>query len=590
MLASLAAPVTPRRRFDLTPLGHPLWWVSLGVLVVNDDLLKGRGVVPGWLTGKLSDFAFLVVAPVLFACLLPLALRGRRVLATAAVVGLYVAADLSPAVSDGVVAVAARLGMAWRLWPDPTDLLALAVLPATIWLLRAPERARLPRARRPGLERVGVVVGAAACLATSAPPSYPHYPFLLNRTDAASDVQITWVLRRTDCSVTPTQLAATLTPGDLDDPRPITLASGEVANLSGPPPAGTSPVGQCEPGAGVAGRSATCVAAILETPGASPVVMVTSTSWWQSADDGFISCGSSTDPTSSCRANLNPHVDPGPDAVSLVSSGGTPAFAVYAPRAAAPIDGGLGHIGQVTTDGGTPPDPPAAPRIWIAPIDLAALAARAPTDGACRATRDTYRAALSQSSCGTDADCQALVGPPIPGDPASCAAYVNRAVSADTISRLAQSWVDDCLTLGYGCAAPRPAACTNGTCTEVCPGVALPSCPPTCRSYDSTTDRVCITNGVCLDDSGESCTCATGTVQCSFAPAAPGCPLSCYSPAWSGFQSTPDAGGSALDGAAEAPDARENGAGDGRGTSGGADGAREGGADGSLPPDGGGAD
>jgi hypothetical protein len=148
--------------------------VSLGVLVVNDDLFKGRGVVPGWLTGKLSDFAFLVVAPVLFACLLPLALRGRRVLATAAVVGLYVAADLSPSVSDGVVAVAARLGMAWRLWPDPTDLLALAVLPATIWLLRAPERARLPRARRPGLERVGVVVGAAACLATSTAPTPPR--------------------------------------------------------------------------------------------------------------------------------------------------------------------------------------------------------------------------------------------------------------------------------------------------------------------------------------------------------------------------------------------------------------------------------
>src|SRR6188768_3992250 len=125
-----------RRRFDLTPLGHPIWWAALALLLVNDDLLKGRGIVPGWLTGKLSDFAFLVVAPVVFAALIPRRVPGRRTFATTAVVGLYVAADLSRPVSDAVVALAARLGLSWRLWPDPTDLLALAVLPATIWLLR----------------------------------------------------------------------------------------------------------------------------------------------------------------------------------------------------------------------------------------------------------------------------------------------------------------------------------------------------------------------------------------------------------------------------------------------------------------------
>ena len=84
-----------RRRFDLTPLGHPIWWGALALLLVNDDLLKGRGIVPGWLTGKLSDFAFLVVAPVVFAALIPRRVPGRRTFAPAAVVGLYVAADLS---------------------------------------------------------------------------------------------------------------------------------------------------------------------------------------------------------------------------------------------------------------------------------------------------------------------------------------------------------------------------------------------------------------------------------------------------------------------------------------------------------------
>ena len=88
-----------RRRFDLTPLGHPIWWGALALLPVNDNLLKGRGVVPGWLTGKLSDFAFLVVAPVVCAALLPRRLPGRRTFAVAAVAGLFVAADLSRAVS-----------------------------------------------------------------------------------------------------------------------------------------------------------------------------------------------------------------------------------------------------------------------------------------------------------------------------------------------------------------------------------------------------------------------------------------------------------------------------------------------------------
>lgn len=34
--------------FDFTPLCHPLWGAALGLLLVNDDLLKGGGIVPGW--------------------------------------------------------------------------------------------------------------------------------------------------------------------------------------------------------------------------------------------------------------------------------------------------------------------------------------------------------------------------------------------------------------------------------------------------------------------------------------------------------------------------------------------------------------
>src|SRR5262245_49551402 len=79
-----------RRREDIEParaLLHPLWVFSLGVLLLNDHYLKGSGVLPGWLTGKLSDFAGLVVAPVLLAALFRVKTR-RGVAIAAAAVGL----------------------------------------------------------------------------------------------------------------------------------------------------------------------------------------------------------------------------------------------------------------------------------------------------------------------------------------------------------------------------------------------------------------------------------------------------------------------------------------------------------------------
>jgi hypothetical protein len=53
-------------------LAHPAWWLALALLALNDHVLKGAGLLPAWLTGKLSDVAGLVVAPVLLAALLML--------------------------------------------------------------------------------------------------------------------------------------------------------------------------------------------------------------------------------------------------------------------------------------------------------------------------------------------------------------------------------------------------------------------------------------------------------------------------------------------------------------------------------------
>ena len=61
-------------------LRHPLAIAALVTLLVNDLVLKGSGLAPGWLTGKLSDFAWLIVAPVALAALV--GARSRRAHAT----------------------------------------------------------------------------------------------------------------------------------------------------------------------------------------------------------------------------------------------------------------------------------------------------------------------------------------------------------------------------------------------------------------------------------------------------------------------------------------------------------------------------
>jgi hypothetical protein len=45
----------------------PTWLLALVVLALNDHLLKGAGLLPGAVTGKLSDLAGMLVAPVLLA-------------------------------------------------------------------------------------------------------------------------------------------------------------------------------------------------------------------------------------------------------------------------------------------------------------------------------------------------------------------------------------------------------------------------------------------------------------------------------------------------------------------------------------------
>lgn len=144
-------------------LVHPLWVGALWMLILNDQVLKGSKLLPGWLTGKLSDFAGFLIFPMLLAVLLRARRRSELLLCHAAAAVLLLLLELSPGFCG---LLAATLG--WRLWPDPTDLMALASI-AVSWLVLAP-RASRPLPERRLTSRGMLLTGCLACAATSSAP------------------------------------------------------------------------------------------------------------------------------------------------------------------------------------------------------------------------------------------------------------------------------------------------------------------------------------------------------------------------------------------------------------------------------------
>ena len=191
---------------DARPLALPLalagmpvaWWVALCVLILNDHALKGAGLLPTALTGKLSDFAGLVVAPLLLCAALRVRTERGRGLAFLVVCGAFAALKLSPPLAHAVGAWLTRAGLRSRLWCDPTDLLALCVVPWAMGLARALNDRRpawvTPRQGARWGRRLGLAVAALACTATSsAGPVQTRLspPFVINWTRTPIDVEIT---------------------------------------------------------------------------------------------------------------------------------------------------------------------------------------------------------------------------------------------------------------------------------------------------------------------------------------------------------------------------------------------------------------
>lgn len=169
--------INPAPRARSSDLVHPLPLAAVVLLIVNDHLLKGGGVILGWITGKISDVAGLFFFPVLLTVIVeaawrqPSAVGSRRRIAWFSVLS-------TGAVFAAIKSVPALAALASRvLGPvvcDPTDLLALGALAFSLrYLLRdLPAMAPPPR----WAQAATVLFAATASLATSPVRVVRGYP------------------------------------------------------------------------------------------------------------------------------------------------------------------------------------------------------------------------------------------------------------------------------------------------------------------------------------------------------------------------------------------------------------------------------
>lgn len=174
-------------RLSLRALRHPLTLSSIGLLIINDHLLKV--VAPSWLTGKLSDFAGLFFFPFLLAAFLALPLerlKPRQVMTLACFVssGWFISIKTLPAANALTTQLLTwLLGVQSNIILDPTDLAALPMLGLAGWLWVHLEQT-------PVLEKsdwgayLALGLSAWATMATSACPP----EFSISRLSASGEI------------------------------------------------------------------------------------------------------------------------------------------------------------------------------------------------------------------------------------------------------------------------------------------------------------------------------------------------------------------------------------------------------------------
>jgi hypothetical protein len=163
------------------PLGeavHPIALAAVALLAVNDWMLKphlGREPTTSVVTGKLSDVAGLVFAPVVLSAAIGLVLHAaarlgaridpslsrRRLLGCTVATGcVFAAVKLHPDAAGALVRAISHLGRPAAITLDRTDLLCLPAL-AIAWWIGRDELRRVPLGRPAAIHRLGRTAGPA---------------------------------------------------------------------------------------------------------------------------------------------------------------------------------------------------------------------------------------------------------------------------------------------------------------------------------------------------------------------------------------------------------------------------------------------
>lgn len=138
-----------------------LLFAAAFLLLLNDHVLKGAAILPGIVTGKLSDFCGLFVLPIVIARVSGMQSRRAHALICAACAVAFAI------VKTTVLGNAIYRAVLGSTLIDPTDLVALPSAFVAYFALRTPAR-----------DRVSLVLAAIGCIATSAqhPPQEPRAP------------------------------------------------------------------------------------------------------------------------------------------------------------------------------------------------------------------------------------------------------------------------------------------------------------------------------------------------------------------------------------------------------------------------------
>ncbi|MFA5623899.1 MAG: hypothetical protein WC966_02420 [Bradymonadales bacterium] len=147
---------------------HPLWWGALFLLVLNDFILKASPFA-GTITGKLSDFAGLLMFPLFLAFALRVRQRGAWLSVHLATAAVFSALKLSAGFSAFLSAAAASIGLSFYAVVDPSDLIALSVLPLSFWLYPRLRPLVAPN-RRSVVTVIAALFAGFATVATGATP------------------------------------------------------------------------------------------------------------------------------------------------------------------------------------------------------------------------------------------------------------------------------------------------------------------------------------------------------------------------------------------------------------------------------------